>query len=232
MGRRRLDLHPNRAAAAKSLDAWLVRKARRGYRSGSHISCPDRRQAFIPGAWNGRIVGKALGIGHGDSHQPQHPLSDQPRTRYGTFRALPLSLRAGDCGLFLRDFVVACVGRQQRRLLVVLAILRDLSDKRSLEREADRDINPYSFSHVRRRSYTVWSLRARCFWLESRGDSQIGDILIQPVGWAEASRNAEANSQDLRDRVIDAVRKGAMSRRAAARRYEISESVAIKWLEG
>ena len=38
-------------------------------------------------------------------------------------------------------------------------------------------------------------------------------------------------SQDLRDRVIDAVRKGAMSCRAAARRYEISESVAIKWLE-
>ena len=37
-------------------------------------------------------------------------------------------------------------------------------------------------------------------------------------------------SQDLRDRVIDAVRKGAISRRAAARRYEISES-AIKWLE-
>jgi len=30
--RRRLDLHPNRAAAAESLDAWLVRKARRGYR--------------------------------------------------------------------------------------------------------------------------------------------------------------------------------------------------------
>jgi transposase len=38
-------------------------------------------------------------------------------------------------------------------------------------------------------------------------------------------------SQDLRDRVIDAVKKGEMSRRAAARRYEISESVAIKWLE-
>jgi predicted DNA-binding WGR domain protein len=30
-GRRRLDLHPNHAAAAESLDAWLVRKARRGY---------------------------------------------------------------------------------------------------------------------------------------------------------------------------------------------------------
>ena len=38
-------------------------------------------------------------------------------------------------------------------------------------------------------------------------------------------------SQDLRDRVIDAVEKGEMSRRAAARRYEMSESVAIKWLE-
>src|ERR1700693_1666372 len=38
-------------------------------------------------------------------------------------------------------------------------------------------------------------------------------------------------SQDLRDRVIDAVERGKMSRRAAARRYEISELVAIKWLE-
>jgi transposase len=39
-------------------------------------------------------------------------------------------------------------------------------------------------------------------------------------------------SQDLRDRVIDAVERGKMSRRAAARRYEISESVAIKGLSG
>jgi transposase len=38
-------------------------------------------------------------------------------------------------------------------------------------------------------------------------------------------------SQDLRGRVIDAVERGEMSRRAAARRYEISESVAIKWLD-
>ena len=38
-------------------------------------------------------------------------------------------------------------------------------------------------------------------------------------------------SQDLRDRVIDAVKRGEMSRRAAARRYQISESVAVKWLE-
>src|SRR5271169_882647 len=38
-------------------------------------------------------------------------------------------------------------------------------------------------------------------------------------------------SQDLRERMIDAVQRGELSRRAAARRYGISESVAIKWLE-
>jgi len=37
--------------------------------------------------------------------------------------------------------------------------------------------------------------------------------------------------QDLRDRVIDAVERGKMSRRAAARHYAVSQSVAIKWLE-
>ncbi len=42
---------------------------------------------------------------------------------------------------------------------------------------------------------------------------------------------AKPHSQDLRDRVIDAVQRGELSGRAAARRYEISESVAIKWLE-
>jgi hypothetical protein len=36
------------------------------------------------------------------------------------------------------------------------------------------------------------TIRAGCFWLESRWDSRIGRILIQPVGWAEASRNAKA----------------------------------------
>ena len=35
--------------------------------------------------------------------------------------------------------------------------------------------------------------RACCFCIESgRWDSRIGGILIQPVGWAEASRDAEA----------------------------------------
>ena len=42
---------------------------------------------------------------------------------------------------------------------------------------------------------------------------------------------AKPYSQDLRDRVIDAVEKGKLSRRAAGRHYEVSESVAVKWLE-
>ena len=42
---------------------------------------------------------------------------------------------------------------------------------------------------------------------------------------------AKPYSQDLRNRVIDAVRTGKMSRRAAARHYAVSEFVAVKWLE-
>jgi transposase len=42
---------------------------------------------------------------------------------------------------------------------------------------------------------------------------------------------AEAYSQDLRDRVIDAVIVEGMSRRAAAGRFGVSESIAIKWVE-
>jgi transposase len=38
-------------------------------------------------------------------------------------------------------------------------------------------------------------------------------------------------SQHLRDRVIDAAERGGMSCPAAAGRYEISESAAIRWLE-
>jgi len=40
-----------------------------------------------------------------------------------------------------------------------------------------------------------------------------------------------AYSQDLRDRVIDAVVKGGESRRAAARRFGVSEASAVKWLQ-
>jgi transposase len=42
---------------------------------------------------------------------------------------------------------------------------------------------------------------------------------------------AKPYSQDSRNRVIDAVRTGRMSCRAAARHYALSESVAVKWLE-
>lgn len=41
----------------------------------------------------------------------------------------------------------------------------------------------------------------------------------------------KAYSQDLRDRVIDAVLKGGESRRSAARRFGVSEASAVKWLQ-
>jgi transposase len=42
---------------------------------------------------------------------------------------------------------------------------------------------------------------------------------------------ARAYSQDLRDRVIDAVLRDGMSRRAASARFGVSESSAIKWVQ-
>ena len=42
---------------------------------------------------------------------------------------------------------------------------------------------------------------------------------------------ARASSQDLRDRVIDAVAGEGLSRRAAARRFGVSAATAIKWLQ-
>lgn len=41
----------------------------------------------------------------------------------------------------------------------------------------------------------------------------------------------EPISQDLRDRVIDAVEKDGMSCRAAARRFGVSDASPIKWLQ-
>jgi putative transposase len=40
-----------------------------------------------------------------------------------------------------------------------------------------------------------------------------------------------AYSQDLRDRVIDAVESGGESRRSAARRFGVSEATAVRWLQ-
>ena len=42
---------------------------------------------------------------------------------------------------------------------------------------------------------------------------------------------ARAYSQDLRDRVIDAVAGEGLSRRAAARRFGVSAAAALKWLQ-
>ena len=42
---------------------------------------------------------------------------------------------------------------------------------------------------------------------------------------------AGAYSQDLRDRVIDAVVREGMSRRAAAARFGVGGSSAIKWVQ-
>jgi transposase len=42
---------------------------------------------------------------------------------------------------------------------------------------------------------------------------------------------ARAYSQDLRDRVIDAVTSGKESRHSAARRFGVSPSSAIKWVQ-
>ena len=42
---------------------------------------------------------------------------------------------------------------------------------------------------------------------------------------------ARTYSQNLRDRVIDAVESEGLSRRAAARRFGVSAAAAIKWLQ-
>ena len=42
---------------------------------------------------------------------------------------------------------------------------------------------------------------------------------------------AKAYSQDLRERVLEAVEKGGMSRRGAADRFGVSEASAVKWME-
>ena len=47
----------------------------------------------------------------------------------------------------------------------------------------------------------------------------------------EELQMARAYSQDLRDRVIDAVASEGLSRRAAARRFGVSPASAIKWLQ-
>jgi transposase len=49
--------------------------------------------------------------------------------------------------------------------------------------------------------------------------------------YRRATSQKPPDSQDLRDRVIDAVMNGGESRRSAARRFHVSEASAIKWLQ-
>jgi transposase len=63
-------------------------------------------------------------------------------------------------------------------------------------------------------------------------DSRISGISIQHAGWDGGQYGmAKDYSQDLRDRVIDAVELEGMSRRQAAKRFGMSASAAIKWLQ-
>jgi transposase len=56
--------------------------------------------------------------------------------------------------------------------------------------------------------------------------------LIQHAGWNwRLVCMARCYSQDLRERVIDAVELEGMSCRGAAERFGVSESTAIKWLQ-
>jgi transposase-like protein len=82
-----------------------------------------------------------------------------------------------------------------------------------------------------RRLQKDFHFRARCICPESKGIERSGSAVIQLFGLKEDAWMPRPHSQDLRDRVIEVVKRGEMSRRAAARRYEVSESTAVKWLE-
>src|ERR1700722_4100374 len=79
-------------------------------------------------------------------------------------------------------------------------------------------------------SQRVARARAGCFWLESRRGFP-NQLRSDSTCWLGGGQQGCRRLIRKRDRVIDAVERGEMSRRAAARRYAISESVAIKWLE-
>jgi putative transposase len=76
-------------------------------------------------------------------------------------------------------------------------------------------------------------------WLERSGlrlnrfgDSHGAWDVIHHAGWRRRPAWMPGSySQDLRDRVIDAVEVEGMSRRAAARRFGVSEASAIKWVQ-
>jgi hypothetical protein len=48
-----------------------------------------------------------------------------------------------------------------------------------------------------RKGWVSLSPRASCAWAESERDSRIGEILIQPAGWAEASRRWQSRIRKI-----------------------------------
>src|SRR5277367_2830302 len=75
--------------------------------------------------------------------------------------------------------------------------------------------------------------RACCFWLESRlGFPNQRDF--DSTCWLGGGQQGMAKpySQDLRDRVIDAVKRGEMSRRAATRSANLWRSNGLSGLNG
>jgi hypothetical protein len=63
---------------------------------------------------------------------------------------------------------------------------------RSMERDGSIIGTPGAAGKLQDAGNTAESLERAVFGLNRGWDSRIGQTLIQPVGWAEASRNAEA----------------------------------------
>ncbi len=71
--------------------------------------------------------------------------------------------------------------------------------------------------------------RAGCLRVELEGDSRIGGSPIQHAGWAWGPAcMARASSMDLRQRVMAAI-MGGMSANAAAARFGVAVSTAVRW---
>ena len=126
----------------------------------------------------------------------------------------------------LRINLYTTLDQSDRAVAVGLEYLRRIDGQWSLSATAGNVRREYDRLYQRLRS------RASCAWAESEWDSRIRRD-FDSTCWLGGGQQemAKPYSQDLRDRVIEAVERGKMSRRAAGRHYAISESAAIKWLE-
>ena len=79
--------------------------------------------------------------------------------------------------------------------------------------------------------FLFWPVRAPRRTLRAAADRETALNVDPTSAGRRPAGMAAAYSQDLRDRVIDAVVREGMSRRAAAARFGVSESSAIKWVQ-